>query len=334
MLKRILIYGTMAGLAVGAMLYATTAAPWGMPHGAVGMLIGYTTMLIALSLVFVGIKRQRDDAGGGVIGFWSAFGMGLGISVVAGIFYVLAWELAQATTVAGFIDSYTAALIADKKAAGASAAELARYTAEMKAFAAQGRMPIINAMSDVEHPTQAVTDLAALQEHFGTLQGLHVLYIGDGDNTTASLALAFGMLPGMRLTIVTPEGYGLPQDLLDQAAAYCRESGSTVEQHHRMDDLPQGVDVVYTTRWLTMGVAKKDADWLTHFRPYTITPEVMERVSKPGTIFMHDLPAMRGYEVVDEVLDGPQSIAFRQAFHKMTSAMAILAWCAGGGDRA
>lgn len=206
--------------------------------------------------------------------------------------------------------------------------------AEMKAFAAQDRMPIINAMSEIEHPTQAVTDLAALQEHFGQLQGLHVLYIGDGDNTTASLALAFGMLPGMHLTIVTPEGYGVAQDLLDTAQEYCRESGSTVEQHHRMDALPQGVDAVYTTRWLTMGVPKKDADWLTHFRPYTITPEVMARVSKPGTIFLHDLPAMRGYEVVDEVLDGPQSIAFRQAYHKMTSAMAILAWCAEGGDRA
>jgi hypothetical protein len=124
------------------MLCATTASPWGMPHGGLGMLIGYTTMLIALSLVFVGTKRQRDDAGGGVIGFWPAFGLGLGISAVAGIFYVLAWELAQATTASGFIQSYTAALIAEKKAAGASAAELARYTAEMKAFEAEYANPL------------------------------------------------------------------------------------------------------------------------------------------------------------------------------------------------
>ena len=142
MLNRILTYGTMSGLAVGAMLYATTAAPWGMPHGAIGMLIGYTTMLIALSLVFVGIKRQRDDAGGGVIRFWPAFGMGLGISAVAGIFYVLAWELAQATTASGFIDSYVAAMMADKKASGAGAAELARYAAEMNAFKAQYADPL------------------------------------------------------------------------------------------------------------------------------------------------------------------------------------------------
>ena len=92
-----------------------------------------------------------------------------------------------------------------------------------------------------------------------------------------------------------------------------------------MDDLPQNVDAVYTARWCTMGATKADDDWLTKFRPYTITPAVMRAVSKPsGTIFLHDLPAMRGYEVVDEVLDGPQSIAFRQAYHKMTSAMAVL----------
>src|SRR5882757_6497260 len=115
-------------------------------------------------------------------------------------------------------------------------------------------MPIMNAMSEIVHPTQALADLATLKEHFGHLEGLHVLYIGDGDNTTASLALAFGCLPGMRLTIVTPEGYGVAQDVLSLAQEYCRESGSTVEQRHRMDDLPQGVDTVYTTRWLTMGV--------------------------------------------------------------------------------
>jgi ornithine carbamoyltransferase len=89
---------------------------------------------------------------------------------------------------------------------------------------------------------------------------------------------------------------------------------------------------VYSTRWLTMGVQKKDADWLDQFRPYTIDEAMMRRVSKPGTVFMHDLPAMRGYEVTDEVLDGAQSIAFRQAYHKMTSAMSVLCWCIQGGE--
>jgi ornithine carbamoyltransferase len=201
--------------------------------------------------------------------------------------------------------------------------------AEMRALAAQDRMAVINAMSDNEHPTQAIADLVAMKEAFGRLEGLHVLYLGEGNNTTTALALAFGLMPRMRLTIVTPEGYGIPQEVIDQANGYAVHSGSIIEQHHAMDSLPGHVDVVYSTRWLTMGVEKKDADWIPMFRPYTVTPEVMARVSAPGTLFMHDLPAMRGYEVVDEVLDGPQSIAFRQAYHKMTSAMAVLTWCTG-----
>jgi ornithine carbamoyltransferase len=202
--------------------------------------------------------------------------------------------------------------------------------AEMRQLAAQGRMAIVNAMSDNEHPTQALADLSTLRENFGRLADLHVLYLGEGNNTAASLAFAMGKIPGMRLTLVTPESYGLPDGDLREARRLAAASGASVEQHHDMAALPTGVDAVYTARWLTMGVKKKDEDWLDRFRPYTITPEVMARVSKPaGTIFLHDLPAMRGYEVVDEVLDGPQSIAFRQAFHKMTSAMSVLHWCTG-----
>lgn len=203
---------------------------------------------------------------------------------------------------------------------------------EMRALAAAGGMPIVNAMSDNEHPSQALADLSTLLEAFGTLSGLHVLYLGEGNNTSASLALAMAKTPGMRLTLVTPRGYGLSPELLAQAERLAALCGSVVTQHHDLENLPVGVDAVYTARWLTMGVKKADDNWLDAFRPYTITPEVMARVSKPQgrTVFMHDLPAMRGYEVVDEVLDGPQSIAFRQAFHKMTSAMAVLAWCVAG----
>lgn len=205
---------------------------------------------------------------------------------------------------------------------------------EMRALAAQGTMSVVNAMSENEHPTQAIADLSALKEALGDLRGIHVLYVGEGNNSASALAFAFAHLPEMRLTIVTPAGYGLPDDLIAQAQRMAAPNGTTIAQHHRVDELPRNVDAVYTTRWLTMGVKKADDDWLTRFRPYTITRAMMARVSKPaGTIFLHDLPAMRGYEVVDEVLNGPQSIAFRQAYHKMTSAMAVLAWCAGASIR-
>ncbi|HVR11476.1 MAG TPA: ornithine carbamoyltransferase [Thermoanaerobaculia bacterium] len=201
---------------------------------------------------------------------------------------------------------------------------------EMKEFAGQGCMAIVNAMSANEHPTQAIADLAALHEALGKLAGAHLLFIGEGNNTAASLALAVARIAGMRLTLVTPEGYGLPATDLDEARCVAAAHGAVVDEHHDMERLPPLVDAVYTTRWLTMGVKKHDPDWLDHFRRYTVTPEVMRRVSKPtGTVFLHDLPAMRGYEVCDEVLDGPQSIAFRQAFHKLTGAMSVLAWCGG-----
>jgi len=192
---------------------------------------------------------------------------------------------------------------------------------EMRAFASQNEMSIINAMSDTEHPTQAIADLVTIKENFGRLQDVSVLYVGEGNNTAAALAFAVALTPGMRLTLLTPEGYGLPTSILEKA-------GAAVEQHHDISSLRDKFDVVYTTRWQTMGTPKTDSDWKEKFKPYSVTQEFMQHFSKDGsTVFMHDLPAVRGDDVISEVLDGPQSIAFRQARHKLTSAMAVLEWC-------
>ncbi len=200
---------------------------------------------------------------------------------------------------------------------------------EMHDLAQQDRMSVVNAMSENEHPTQAIADLAALKEVFGTLEGRHVLYLGERNNTATALAYAFALLPHMHLTLVTPAGYGAPEEMIEEARLAGERNGSVIEEHHDIDRLPRGVDAVYTTRWLTTGVQRDEPGWQEKFRPYGVTPEIMARVSKERTIFMHDLPAIRGTDVLDEVLDGPQSIAFRQAYHKMTSAMAVLNWCIG-----
>jgi ornithine carbamoyltransferase len=202
--------------------------------------------------------------------------------------------------------------------------------AEMETLAASQRgMSVINAMSAEEHPTQAIADLSTLREHFGRLAGLHLLYVGEGNNSASALAFATAQIAGMKLTLVTPEGYGLSEEQLTKVAEISRRHGGEVEHHHRADQLPGEVDAVYATRWQTMGVSKPDADWKERFRPLSVTPELMARVSKPGggTVFLHDLPAVRGDDVQDEVLDGPQSLAWRQAKHKMWSAMAVLEWC-------
>jgi len=199
---------------------------------------------------------------------------------------------------------------------------------EMRAMAAQERMSIINAMSENEHPTQAIADLTTLKEEFKHLDDIHVLYVGEGNNTAAALALGVALTPGMQLTLVTPEGYGLPDAALKSAQSLASQYGSFVEEHHNIDKLPRNVNAVYATRWETMGVPKSDPNWRKIFEPFRVTQKMMAEVSKPsGTVFLHDLPAMRGSDVTDEVLDGPQSRAFRQAYHKLTSAMAVLEWC-------
>ncbi len=127
---------------------------------------------------------------------------------------------------------------------------------EMRALASQQRMSVINAISENEHPTQAIADLVTIKETFGRLNDVHMLYLGEGNNSAAALAVAVAMTEGMRLTLVTPEGYGLPDSLLTYAAALARRTGAAVAQHHDLDALPKNVDVVYTTRWQTMGVAE------------------------------------------------------------------------------
>lgn len=200
---------------------------------------------------------------------------------------------------------------------------------EMQLFASQDRMSVVNAMSDNEHPTQAIADLATMREVVGRLDDVHVLYLGEGNNSAASLAFAIAKMRGMRLTLVTPAGYGLPEAQVERAQVIARDSGSEIVQHHEIENLPGSVDAVYTTRWQTMGVPKADPDWKSKFKPYSVTADIMAKVSRPSTIFLHDLPAVRGDDVTDEVLDGPQSRAFRQAEYKLFGAMSALAWCAG-----
>ena len=142
MLKKILSYGVVAGLIDGIPLSVLVIAMDGQPPMQYGMVIGYLTMLIALSAVFIAIKRYRDTELGGVIGFWPALGIGLGITVVAGIIYVAAWESAVAITHLDFGTAYANALIDQEKAKGVSGEALAKFTAEMEAFKKQYANPL------------------------------------------------------------------------------------------------------------------------------------------------------------------------------------------------
>jgi ornithine carbamoyltransferase len=199
---------------------------------------------------------------------------------------------------------------------------------ELRAMAAQDRMSVVNAMSATEHPTQALADLTTLLCQFGRVAGLRILYVGEGNSTAAALALALTRFAGVRLELCTPAGYGLADDVREQAARSAATHSATFLERHDVPVQPSGVDVIYTTRWRTTGSLRPDPDWRRHFAAFRVDAGLWRRC--PDAVFMHDLPAHRGDEVTGEVLDGPASIAFDQAENKMYSAMAVLEWCRYG----
>ena len=201
---------------------------------------------------------------------------------------------------------------------------------EMQVYASHPTMSVVNALNCEEHPTQALTDLGSMLEHFGRLEGLSVLYCGEGNKTAAALALAMSRIAGMKLTLATPAGYGVDPRVLATARSLAQTYGATIEQTHDIDAVESGYDVVYTSRWQEMGVSKADPEWKTYFHPFRVTQALMDRVGSEGAVFMHDLPAVRGEDVDDEVLDGPRSLGWVQAQYKMWSAMSVMEWCGAG----
>ncbi|GAA0248336.1 ornithine carbamoyltransferase [Saccharothrix sp. NPDC042600] len=187
--------------------------------------------------------------------------------------------------------------------------------ARQRELSGGGVLPVVNAMSREEHPTQGLTDLAVLRHHFGDLAGVRVLYVGEGNNTAAALVHALAAVPGCELVLACPKGYG-PRD-----PGPWREVADLAE-------VTGDVDVVYTTRWQTTGTAKADPDWREAFRPFHVDTALMDRW--PDAVFLHDLPAHRGEEVAGAVLDGARSLAWTQAAMKAASAMAVLERFVGG----
>jgi ornithine carbamoyltransferase len=196
---------------------------------------------------------------------------------------------------------------------------------ELRALAGGSRkLAVINALSEGEHPTQAIADLITVQQEFGSLAGRHILYIGAANNTSGSLLLAASRTPGLHITMAEPAEFRSPDHLVELATANALASGATVSFVNSPDLLPAPVDVVYTARWQSMGKEPALPDWRTLLAKWRVDGRLMERVSNSETIFMHDLPASRGDEVTDAVMDGPRSRIRQQANNKTVSAMVTL----------
>jgi ornithine carbamoyltransferase len=192
----------------------------------------------------------------------------------------------------------------------------------LKVLAAHSTVPVVNALSDTEHPCQALADLLTIREHKKKIQGIRIAFVGDGNNVATSLALSSTLL-GAHFSIASPRGYTLPVAVAEQATEYAKISGGSFTEFDAPAKAVEGADVVYTDVWTSMGQESEQAKRVEAFKAYCVTAELMSLASKDA-IFMHDLPAHRGEEVAADVIDGPQSVVFDQAENRLHAQRALL----------
>ncbi|OGO49507.1 MAG: ornithine carbamoyltransferase [Chloroflexi bacterium RBG_16_68_14] len=196
-------------------------------------------------------------------------------------------------------------------------------------LAEHASVPVINALSDDEHPCQALADLLTVRERKGGVRGIRIAFIGDGNNVAASLAQG-SALAGAHFAIASPPGYRLREEVMLQVEAFARASGGSFRVVESPQEAAAGADVVYTDVWTSMGQEDAYEQRLSAFAAYQVTPQLMA-LARPDAIFMHDLPAHRGEETVDEVIEGPQSVVFDQAENRLHAQRAVLLLLLGEG---
>ena len=193
--------------------------------------------------------------------------------------------------------------------------DLARY----------GSIPVINGLSDDQHPTQMLADLLTVKEHKGTLKGLKLAYLGDGNNVANSLLQACAKA-GMDVAIASPADYTCPDKYVEQAKKDAAITGSKVLMTTDPFEAASDADVIYTDTWTSMGQEAEKAKRVEIFKNYQVNSKIMG-VAHKDAMFLHCLPAYRGYEVTEDVIDGPQSFVFEEAENRLHAHKAILVNC-------
>jgi len=195
-------------------------------------------------------------------------------------------------------------------------------------LAEHASVPVINALSDVEHPCQAMADLLTIYEHKDALEGLSLTYVGDGNNVARSLCLAAPAV-GMNFTSASPQGYNLDEALLEKARSRANGPSVQVRTMTSPKEAVVGADVVYTDVWASMGQEAEAKARQAAFAGYTVNPELMQRANV-GALFMHDMPAHYGEEVSPGMLEHPQSVAFPQAHNRLHAQKTIMEFLLSG----
>lgn len=183
-------------------------------------------------------------------------------------------------------------------------------------------IPVINGLSDYNHPCQAMADVLTILEEFGTLDGINVTYVGDGNNVAVSLLHACAKL-GANFTIANPEGYDMPAAAVEEGKQYAVESGSQVRLLNDPHEAVKGADVIYTDTWTSMGQEEETAKRERVFPPFQVNEQLV-REANDRVIVLHCLPAHRNHEITDAVADGPHSRLFPQAHNRMHAQKAVL----------
>ena len=183
-------------------------------------------------------------------------------------------------------------------------------------------IPIINALTDLLHPCQVLADLLTTYEHKGKLEGLKIAYIGDGNNMAHSIMYGAAKA-GMNCAIATPNGYQCDGEVIENAKSDFKASGKILTLTNDPVEAISNADVVYTDTWVSMGMEAEKEQRIKDFDGYCVNGELMKH-AKSDAVFMHCLPAYRGYEVSDEVIDGPQSVVFDEAENRLHAQKAIL----------
>ena len=192
-------------------------------------------------------------------------------------------------------------------------------------LAEHSTVPVINALSDHEHPCQALADALTIIERKGSLKGKHIAFIGDAENNVAHSLALICALHGAHFRVAAPQGYEMKKDIATQARAIAAKTGGTLMETSDPVAAATGADVIYTDTWVSMGDEPEKLKRCKVFEGYRVT-EVLMSLAKRDAIFMHDLPAYRGNEVEAAVIDGPQSAVFEQAENRLHAQKALILW--------
>jgi ornithine carbamoyltransferase len=202
--------------------------------------------------------------------------------------------------------------------------------ATVEGMAEHACVPVINALSDLEHPCQALADYFTLQERFGELKKITLAYVGDGNNVAHSLLITAACL-GSRIRIATPAGYGPNPEIVAAAQEIAQGTGAVIEILRNPHQAVAGVDAIYTDAWTSMGQEQQEDQRARIFPPYQVNDALIAEAA-PHAVFMHCLPAHRGQEVTDEVIDSVRSVVFDQAESRFHVQKAIMMLLLGGGE--